>query len=364
MIQTLGAGAAMSFSPATGTPPAAPEPEGGRGSGAAEITTVERVDRTRAPVLTGDETFFEFLFRRSPVGFAELRERVANGRALESFTLPNTTVTVDVADTYEVTSAEFTHNVVALVEGSDPVLKDQYIFFGAHLDHVGYASGPQPRGRVNTPLQEDRIWNGADDDGSGSSALLGLAKAFATGPRPRRSVVFVWHAGEEQNLLGSRYMADTPVVPLESIQAQINIDMIGRNRDDSPDQADTLFVIGADRISTGLHNAIVQANASTDRPLHLDFEYNDPADPNSFYTRSDHYSYAVKDIPIAFFFTGTHADYHANTDTVDKILFPKLLRVADLIYRTGWNLANDPTSLVRDRRGPRAGKGFQGLIRD
>jgi Zn-dependent M28 family amino/carboxypeptidase len=192
--------------------------------------------------------------------------------------------------------------------------------------------------------------------------LLGIAKAFATGPKPKRSIVFVWHAGEEAGLLGSRYNADFPVVPLEKVQAQLNIDMIGRNRDDNPAEANKVFVIGADRISTDLHNLVVETNATLTKPLDLDYEYNDPADPNSFYTRSDHYSYAAKGIPIAFFFTGTHLDYHCVTDTVDRILFPKLTHIAQLVYEIGFSAANSDKVLERDNKGPRSGRGFSGRI--
>jgi len=264
-------------------------------------------------------------------------------------------------------TAERTKNVVGLVEGSDPQLRSTYVFFGAHLDHVGYRQSPGGgRGGgaaaatgAGTP---DLISNGADDDGSGSTALLGLAKAFATGPKPRRSVVFVWHAAEESGLLGSRYMADFPVVPIDRIQAQFNMDMIGRNRDDDPAYANTVFVIGADRISTELHNVVVDTNASLPRPLTLDYEYNDPSDSNNFYTRSDHYSYAAKGIPIAFFFTGTHPDYHGVGDHPDKILYPKLTGIAQLVYQAGYAVANNPKPLNRDNRGPRSGRGFSGRI--
>jgi Zn-dependent M28 family amino/carboxypeptidase len=174
--------------------------------------------------------------------------------------------------------------------------------------------------------------------------------------------MFVWHAGEESGLLGSRYMADFPVVPLDRIQAQLNVDMIGRNRDDRASEENTLYVIGADRISTDLHNIVVDTNQTLARPLTLDFEFNDPADVHTFYTRSDHYSYASRGIPIAFFFTGTHADYHANSDSVDKILFPKLIRVAEFIYRTGFNLADSERPLERDHLGARTGKGPAGRL--
>ncbi len=296
-------------------------------------------------------------------GFPALRAKSQSGDPLPSSLLADVDVTIDVDTRYEIVSTERTQNIVGIVRGTDAVLKDTYVLFGAHLDHVGYAVGAQPRGRVNTPVEQDAIWNGADDDGSGTTAVLAIARAFSAGPKPKRSVVFVWHAGEEEGLIGSSYMAEHPVVPLDRVQAMLNIDMIGRNRDNDAAQAETLFVIGADRISTDLHNVVVEANRSSTRPLTLDYEYNDVADPNSFYTRSDHYSYASQGIPSAFFFTGTHPDYHANTDTVDKILFPKLVRVTEFIYRTGFLLANREEPLERDNLGSRSGRGFSGPIR-
>jgi Zn-dependent M28 family amino/carboxypeptidase len=272
-------------------------------------------------------------------------------------------ITIEVDNSYVPVMTRLTRNVVGMVEGGDPALKDTYVLFGAHLDHVGYAETARDvRGRVNNPIDADRIWNGADDDGTGTTAELAIAKAFATGPRPRRSVVFVWHSGEEANLYGSRYNADFPIVPLEKVQCQLNIDMIGRNRDNEPGQADSVFVIGADRISTDLHNLIVDTNAKLPDPLTLDYEYNDPSDPNSFYTRSDHFSYASKGVPIAFFFTGEHADYHANSDSVEKILFHKQARIAQLVYRVGFAVADSGQALRRDERGPRAGRGFSGKL--
>ena len=192
--------------------------------------------------------------------------------------------------------------------------------------------------------------------------MLGIAKAFANGPKPKRSVIFVWHTGEEGGLQGSRFMADFPTVPLDAVQAQFNIDMIGRNRDNNPSEASTVYVIGADRISTDLHNVVVEANLGTAEPLALNYEYNDPRDPNSFYTRSDHYSYASKGVPVAFFFTGTHPDYHGADDEVDKIIFPKLQRVAQMVYEAGFMVAERDAPLVRDNLGPRTGKGHTGKI--
>jgi Zn-dependent M28 family amino/carboxypeptidase len=189
--------------------------------------------------------------------------------------------------------------------------------------------------------------------------LMGVAKAFATGPKPKRSIVFVWHTGEEAGLYGSRYNADFPLVPTDKVQVQLNMDMVGRDDCDNieGDYTNTLFVVGADRISTDLHNLIVETNATKQKPLTLDYELNDPSDPEGVYTRSDHYSYAAKGIPIAFFTTGLHPDYHRVTDTVDKITFPKMTRIAQLVYETGFSIANTERLLERDNKGPRTGFG-------
>jgi Zn-dependent M28 family amino/carboxypeptidase len=192
---------------------------------------------------------------------------------------------------------------------------------------------------------------------------MAIAKAFATGPRPRRSLMFVWHAGEEAGLLGSRYMADYPSVPLDKVSAQLNIDMIGRNRCDQATEANTVYLVGSDRISTELHNVNEEANAGLPAPLELDYEFNDPADPESIYTRSDHYSYAAKGIPIIFYTTGLHRDYHYVTDEVSKIEFPKMAHIARLVYTTGWKVANLDHLPVRDNQGPRKGKGTSGPIK-
>lgn len=344
---------------------------GGRGGAAAvtpDLTTVQRVDNIVIPQITGDERLFEAILGAAPTPFVALKAAADKGETLPTFSVPGVKVTINVNNTYEVISTQLTKNVVGLVEGTDPVLKKTYVMFGSHLDHVGYrtaapaAGGRGGRGGAAPAGEPDLIYNGADDDGSGSTGLLGIAKAFATGPKPKRSVLFVWHTGEESGLQGSRYMADFPVVPIDSIQAQFNIDMIGRNRDDLSSEASTVYVIGADRISTELHNVVVDANLNTREPLQLSYEYNDPRDPNSFYTRSDHYSYASKGIPIAFFFTGTHPDYHQPSDHVDKILFPKLQRIAQMVYEAGFTVANREQPLVRDNLGPRTGKGFIGKI--
>jgi Zn-dependent M28 family amino/carboxypeptidase len=326
--------------------------------------TTQRVDGIVPPQVMADDAVFDFLLSGSATKFADLESKLASGDPMPPFAVSGAKVTIAVDNTYEPVTTQLSRNVAGMVEGSDPRLKDTYVLFGAHLDHVGYATSNQDaRGRVNNPIEQDKIWNGADDDGTGTTAEMAIAKAFAGGPKPKRSVVFLWHTGEEANLYGSKYNADFPVVPIDKIQCQLNIDMIGRNRDNDPKQANTLFVIGADRISTDLHNLVVDTNATLAVPLTLDYEYNDLNDPNSFYTRSDHYSYASKGIPIAFFFTGTHPDYHANSDSVEKILFDKQAHVAQLVYQTGFAVANSDRVLVRDNQGSRSGKGFQGRIK-
>jgi Zn-dependent M28 family amino/carboxypeptidase len=207
--------------------------------------------------------------------------------------------------------------------------------------------------------QRDLVSNGADDDASGSTSVLGVAKAFATGPKPKRSVVFVWHSGEESGLYGSRYNADFPIVPLDKIQANLNLDMVGRDdcNNIEGDYTNSLFIVGADRISTDLHNLVVEANGAMTRPLTLDYELNDANDPENVYTRSDHYSYAVKGIPVAFFTTGLHPDYHRITDTADKIQYPKLTRIAQLVYEVGFLIADSERALERDNKGARTGFG-------
>ena len=336
----------------------APTPTG-RGRGGAvddgDFTTVQRYDTAVTPAVTGDDAFFEFLFSGSELKYADLKQKAAAGEPLPPFALAGVKLTFNVDADYTVVRTRLTHNVVGIVEGSDPKLKDTYVAYGAHYDHVGYREGGNPN--------DDRINNGADDDGSGTVAIMSIARAFALGPRPKRSILFVWHAGEENGLLGSRYNADYPAVPLDKIVTQLNMDMVGRNRNDDPKQADTVLVVGSDRISTELHNINEDANASLPKPMTMDYEMNDPTDTESIYTRSDHYSYASKGIPIIFYFTGLHPDYHAPSDSVDKIIFDKVQRVAQLAYETGRRVANLDHAPVRDNKGPRVGRTVTGKIK-
>jgi Zn-dependent M28 family amino/carboxypeptidase len=317
--------------------------------------------------MTASDTFFEFLFSGAPARYDDLKRRADAQEPLPSFRLDGVRLTFNLDPRYEIVRTQLTHNVVAVVEGADPQLRNSYVALGAHYDHLGYAEGEVTtaggtRRRVGAPVfglvrpgaEDDRIWNGADDDGSGTVALMALVKAFTQGPRPKRSLLFVWHSGEERGRYGSLYFADYPTVPIESVVAGLNMDMIGRNRDDRPSESDTVYLVGSDRISTELDEVIRAANAALDRPLSLDYEMNDPDDPEQMYFRSDHYSYAAKGIPVTFFTTGLHPDYHRNTDEVSKIEFGKMTRIAQLVYETGWRIANLDHALVRDNKGPRA----------
>ena len=344
-------------------------PGGGRGAPlpAADFTTVQRLDTPAPPNVTADDAFFTFLFSQAPLQYGELKRKASAQEDLPSFRVPGATITFNVDADYEIVRTQLTKNVVGLVEGADPQLKSTYVAFGAHYDHVGYAEGEVTRGdgsarragavgRVTAGAEDDRIWNGADDDGSGTVAIMAIAKAAAAGPKPKRSLLFVWHAGEERGLWGSRYFADYPTVPMDKIVAQLNIDMIGRNRDDKASEANTVYLVGSDRISTELHELNRAANAALPKPLTLDYSFNDPTDLEQLYTRSDHYSYAAKGVPIIFFTTGLHPDYHANTDEVSKIEFDKMTRITQMVYETGLRLANLDHPPVRDNQGPRAGR--------
>jgi peptidase M28-like protein len=330
-----------------------------------DFTTTERLDHVLPPSASGNDAFFEFLFSHAPVKYAELKRLADAKQPLPSFRLDGVTLTFDINNDYEPVRTQLAQNVVGIVEGTDPQLKSTFVAFGAHLDHIGYADGELTRtpegvirrggapGVVTAGAEEDRIWNGADDDGSGVVTLMAMAKAFATGPRPKRSILFVWHTGEERGRWGSLYFVDHPTVDLDRVVAQLNVDMVGRNRNDKATEANTVYVVGADRISTELDSILQSADAALPRPLKLDYEFNDPSDPESVYTRSDHYSYASRGIPIVFFTDGLHADYHANTDEVAKIEFDKMARIGDLIYATAWRLSNLDHAPVRDRKGPR-----------
>jgi len=221
-----------------------------------------------------------------------------------------------------------TENVAAIIRGSEK--PNEYIIITAHLDHVG--------------IEGDDIYNGADDDGSGSMALLEIAQAFKLavldGNRPKRSIVILHVSAEEKGLLGSRYYVENPLFPLENTITNLNVDMIGRTdptRDSDNDYY--IYLIGTDRLSSMLHETSEKVNERTVN-LELDYRFNAWDDPNRFYFRSDHFNFAKNNIPVIFYFSGTHEDYHMPTDTADKIRYDLLTQRARLIFHTAWEIAN------------------------
>ena len=320
---------------------------GGRGGApGADFTTAARLDSSLPASITANDDFLEFLFSGSEIKYEALKAKAQQQEDLPRFTLKGVTLTFNLDADYQVVNTRYTRNVVGIVEGADARLKDTYVAFGAHYDHIGYLQGALPAGRT------DRIYNGADDDGSGTVALIGLARAFAHAPKTKRSLIFVWHAGEELGMHGSKYFVDHPTVPLDKIVAQLNMDMIGRNHDNLTSESNTVYVVGSDRISSELHRIFLAANGALAEPMTLNYRLNEPTDPERVYYRSDHYSYAAKGIPIIFFTTFLHPDYHRLTDSVEKIEFDKLAHIAQLVYETGRRVANLDHEPVRDFKGP------------
>lgn len=232
-----------------------------------------------------------------------------------------------------------TQNVVAKIEGSDPVLKNEYVVVSAHYDHDGV--------KPNAP-GEDKIWNGADDDGSGTVALLGMAEALAkSSAKPKRSIIFLWVAGEEKGLLGSEYFVKFPTVPIDKIVTNINIDMIGRSRkadDTKPANKDLsgeneIYVIGSQMMSSTLGQVTESVNKGY-LNLTYNLKYDDPKDTNRFFFRSDHFNFAINGIPAVFFFNGVHEDYHQAGDTPDKIDYVRMEKIARTIFLTMWELGD------------------------
>ena len=221
-----------------------------------------------------------------------------------------------------------TENVAAIIKGSK--FPEEYIVISSHLDHIGIKNG--------------EINNGADDDGSGTVALLEIAEAFKmaadVGQGPKRSLIFLHVTGEEKGLLGSSYYANNPLYPLTQTMTNLNVDMIGRTDPKREDKdPNYIYLIGADRLSQDLHD-ISEATNTKYTQFKLDYTFNEEKDPNRFYYRSDHYNFAKNNIPVIFYFSGTHEDYHKPGDTPDKIMYDLLAKRTQLIFYTAWELAN------------------------
>ncbi len=219
-------------------------------------------------------------------------------------------------------------NVLAFIQGSEK--PEEILVISSHYDHVGMD-------------KDGNVYNGADDDGSGTVAILEIAEAFMKakedGYRPKRSILFLNVTGEEKGLIGSKYYTDNPVFPLANTVANLNIDMIGRSDVAHEGNGNYVYLIGSDKLSTDLHELSEEVNRKHIN-MELDYTYNDENDPNRFYYRSDHYNFAKNNIPIIFYFNGVHADYHKITDTPDKIEYDLLEKRAKLVFLTAWEIAN------------------------
>ncbi|HEX8370060.1 MAG TPA: M20/M25/M40 family metallo-hydrolase [Pyrinomonadaceae bacterium] len=292
----------------------------------------------KVPTITATPRLINAIFQGEKASGANVFTKAVTQDFVEPFDLnPNKKISLNVAVKTEMTHSQ---NVVGILEGSDPVLKNEYVAIGAHYDHVGM--NPNAAG-------EDKIWNGADDDGSGTVAVLAMAEAFTKGAqRPKRSILFIWHAGEEKGLWGSEYYADNPTVPINSIITQLNIDMIGRaqklNEEVKPRNKELtkqgeVYLIGSKMMSTEL-GELSEATNNAFLKMNFNYRYDDPKDPQQFFYRSDHYNYAKKGIPIIFYMDGDHEDYHQPSDSVEKIDFEQMEKIARTIFATGWELSN------------------------
>lgn len=287
--------------------------------------SIDALDSENIPVIYVDESVAESIY--------ENISSDSNPKAI------NTSVKIAVTSTDEKVQTE---NVVAYIKGSE--FPDEYVIISSHLDHIGISSN----GDIN---------NGADDDGSGTVSLLEIAEAFKLaadqGDGPKRSVVFLHVTGEEKGLLGSRYYTDaSPVFPLNQTIANLNIDMVGRIDPNRNGDRNYVYLIGSDKLSTELHEISELVNDKFSK-IELDYTYNDENDPNRFYYRSDHYNFAKNNIPIIFYFNGTHADYHKASDTVDKINFDLLENRSRLVFYTAWEVANRAKPIVADKATPK-----------
>lgn len=228
-------------------------------------------------------------------------------------------------------------NVVAFIEGN--TYPDQVVIISAHYDHLG--------------MKDGEVYNGADDNASGSSALMEIAEAFQMakkqGNGPKRSVLFLHLTGEEIGLYGSKYYIENPVFSIDSTVADLNIDMVGRVDKEHLDSKEYIYLIGSDRLSTDLHKLSEKINKQYTN-LKLDYTYNELDDPYKYYERSDHYNFAQQNIPVIFYFNGTHEDYHKISDTADKIDFELLALRTKLVFYTAWEIANREDRLVLDEK--------------
>ncbi|MFD0795769.1 M28 family peptidase [Mucilaginibacter litoreus] len=297
-------------------------------------------ENTTPPVFMTAGAVADAALKPSGKTFAQLKEAAKAGKQTQVIK-----GNVDIAISSESKDVKAV-DVLGFMPGSDAKLKNEVLVFSAHYDHIGLNTRPGATDKVN---------NGADDDGSGTTGILEIARAFSQakkdGKGPRRSILFLGNVGEEKGLLGSEYYTDHPVFPLANTIADLNIDMIGRVGEEyigKPDSANYVYSIGSNMLSSDLHKIGEEAN-NTYTKMKLDYKYDDPNDPNRFYYRSDHYNFARFNVPIIFYFNGVHADYHQPGDEVSKINFPLLAKRAQLAFYTGWELANRDARPVVDK---------------
>ena len=350
-------------------------------------------DPANPPDVAGYANFVGFLYVTNAMGEAMM------GGSLASMA-PGTTGRVIGGGMGYDTTRVFPRNVIGIIPGSDPALKGQYVAIGAHNDHVGMTSVHAdhdslkafnmvalPQGADSVPREmndarvadfnrildslrranrpkRDSVFNGADDDASGSMSVLEIAEAFQKAAvKPKRSIIFVWHTGEELGLFGSQYFTDHPTVPRDSIVAQFNMDMVGRGGPgnlvgrtlDGKDiwgSPDYVQLVGSRRLSTELGNLIEEVNLKQARPMKLDYSIDANMHPANIYCRSDHYMYARYGIPVTFFTTGGHADYHQLTDEPQYIEYDHMQRVAQLVFNAVERVANLAHRVVVDKPKP------------
>ncbi|WP_121245211.1 M28 family peptidase [Mucilaginibacter phyllosphaerae] len=313
-----------------------------QGGGRIAIKKEEKAN-TAAPLFNAAPTIADAILKASGKTYEQLRTATLAGK--QSQVIKAAVNIAFVTEKKDVKAVD----VLGFMPGSDAKLKNEVLVFSAHYDHIGLNPDPNAKDKVN---------NGADDDGSGTTGVLEIARAFSKakkdGKGPRRSILFLGNVGEEKGLLGSEWYTDHPVYPLANTIADLNIDMIGRVGEEymgKPDSANYVYSIGSAMLSTDLHKIGEAANNNYTK-MKLDYKYDDPNDPNQFYYRSDHYNFARYGVPIIFYFNGVHADYHGLGDEVSKINFPLLVKRAQLAFFTGWDLANRDARPVVDVKTP------------
>jgi hypothetical protein len=285
------------------------------------------------PVITINDSVATALLLPNNKNIAKLRSKYSKRRSIDPFVLKST-LAANIVFLEESLNSE---NVIAYIPGSER--PNEFVYITAHYDHIG--------------VIDNEVYNGADDDGSGTVGVLEIAEAFALardqGQGPKRSIVFMTVAGEEKGLLGSEFYTSNPTFPINNSVCDLNIDMIGRVDDAHKKDSNYIYVIGSDKISSDLHEINEKMNTAYTH-MNLDYTFNSPSDPNRFYYRSDHYNFAKYNIPIIFYFNGVHEDYHKATDEIAKINFGMLSNRTKLVFYTAWEISNRAEPLRKDKK--------------